>query len=132
VDVARLVRGQEHRQVRDVLHLAPPLQRDRLLERLVEVLVVEELPGQRRLGVGRADAVDADPLLPVLDGQAAGEVGLRALRGVVDRLIGVAPEPGGGDEVDDVAAVALLEEPLDRLLDPTPPTGVSPAPSTTS
>jgi hypothetical protein len=97
VDVARLVRGQEHRQVRDVLHLAPPLQRDRLLERLVEVLVVEELPGQRRLGVGRADAVDADPLLPVLDGQAAGEVGLRALRGVVDRLIGVAPEPGGGD-----------------------------------
>jgi hypothetical protein len=67
VDVAGLVGGQEHREVGDVLDLAPPLERDGLGEDLVEVLVVEQLAGQRRLGVGGADPVDADLVLAVLD-----------------------------------------------------------------
>ena len=60
VDVGRLIRGEEDSQVGDIVDLAPPLEWDGLGEDLVEVLVVEQLPGQRGLGVGRADAVDAD------------------------------------------------------------------------
>ena len=92
VDVARVVRGEEDRELCDVLDLAPALERDRVGEELVEVLVVEQRPRERRLRVGRADAVDADALVAVLDRQAAREVRRRALGGVVDALVRVPAE----------------------------------------
>jgi hypothetical protein len=72
VDVAGVVGRQEHREPGDVVDLTPPLERDRLGEDLVEVLVVEQLAGERGLRVGRADPVDADPVLAVLDREGPG------------------------------------------------------------
>ncbi|MDT7646231.1 MAG: hypothetical protein QOC75_3231 [Pseudonocardiales bacterium] len=46
VDVAGLVRGEEDREVGDVVDLTPPLERDGIGEGLVEVLVVEKLSCQ--------------------------------------------------------------------------------------
>ncbi len=91
VDVAGLVGGEEHREVGDVLDLAPALERDGLGKGLVEVPVVEQLPRQGRLGVGRADSVDPDLVLAVLDRQATGEVGLGTLGDVVGGLVGGGP-----------------------------------------
>jgi hypothetical protein len=48
VDVAGLVGGEEDGQVGDVVDLASPLERDGVGEDLVEVLVVEQLPGHGR------------------------------------------------------------------------------------
>src|SRR5277367_6883927 len=68
------------------------------------------------LSVGWADAVHADALVAVLDRHAAGEVGLRALGDVVDGLFRMSLQAGGRDQVDDIAAPALLQELLDRFL----------------
>lgn len=84
VDVAGLVGGQEHGETGDVVDLAPALEGYGFDEELVEVFVVEQGAGQGGLGEGGADAVGADAVLAVLDGQAAGELGLGALGDVVD------------------------------------------------
>jgi hypothetical protein len=121
VDVAGLVGGEKDGQVGNVVGLAPAFERDGVGENLVEVLVVEvlvveELTRQRGLGVSRANPVDPDPLVAVLDRQAAREVRLRPLGCVVDRLARMALESRRRDEVDDVAAVALAQKLLDGLL----------------
>src|SRR6185312_5623680 len=101
---------QEQHQLDNVPDLAPASQRVHAVDRLAVLDAIVTAARHGGLYVGGTDRVHADAGGPVLQRQHAGEAGLGALGDVVGGLPIVTTEPGGGDHVDDAAAVTLRQE----------------------
>lgn len=75
--------------------------------------IAEQTPRDPNLQSGshtndRANTVEADVVLRVLDRHALGSIDHRRFRGVVPRQPTSGPETGRGSDVDEAAAVAFL------------------------
>ena len=114
-DVRGVVAGQEARHPAHLVGRAGTAHRDVTLDLLLLDRVVDPGRVDRGDGRARADAVDADPAVGVLEGQRAGQVHHPALRARVAQVVGLRDGLVDARDVDDHAAPVLGQELLDRL-----------------
>src|SRR4051795_11485716 len=114
-DVGGHVAGQEARDAGHLVGVAGALHRDVLLDLRPLDRVVDPRTVDRRHRRAGADAVDADPAAGVLERERAGEVLHPALARRVAQVAGLRDELVDARDVDDRAALVLVEEVADRL-----------------
>src|SRR4051812_37008945 len=114
-DVGRLVGGEEAGDAGHLVGGAGAAQRDVLLDLASLLGGVDPRPGDRRDRRARADAVDADAVGRVLQGERLRQVLHPALAHAVAEVVGLGDDLVDARDVDDRAAGALVKKAADRL-----------------